>query len=454
MYKNRIHYRNTSFLHIGHMQTIFFNNDIAGRNNGICCAIVDDRQNLSRTLEIQSHFDYLKVKNTRIIPVRKYLKPIMIYTKGLIDEGDIYLYHSSVIEKDPDVINNWINKPRNYFQLRLRSTASPTIGYTQVIDGELKLVFLFDYIIKVLDHLLEIQHIITTSPNDITDIHIARFFEYRLNIRHDVLPTYRIDGFKYSKKDWPNLNKDDPRLLTLPGLKARHVPPEVLYAFYLHAMQVKDIKINYIDNLLRNYLNYHSYRVFGVLNPVKVEIQNWKDRNTEFICKPRLPSTYISTSFPEHTQGNLYLSPLSQTLYIDKTDFGFHNENNLSKNREVRLKYGHVISCTDVEIDHGIKSIKVDYISCYSKTKRCIHWVSSEYGEEPVKALFYLYNTFYTGMNSLLNVVIKEGYIENEPFNDLNRIYQLERTGYFIYDENLSKKTQKPCFIRICNIKN
>lgn len=460
-YKNRIHYRNTSFLHIGHLQTIFYNSDIAERNKGVCCVIVDDRQNPERINEIQGHFDYLKVKHTNIISVRKYIDPIMIYTKDLVDSGNIYLNHSTNTEFDQKQIIKHIENPDSchypdgrpiHFQLRLKAGyRSPTIGYTREINGKLTLIFLFDYIIKVLDYLLEITDVVTTSSNDITDVQIAMFFEDKLNITYHSLPTYKIDGFKYSKRDWPDLLEDDPRLLTLPGLKLRHIPAEVLYAFYLHAMQMQEIKVSYLDTLLRSYLNHKCSRAFGIVNPVRVDIVNWKNKNTEYVCKPKFPAT------PEgSTEGNLYLSPLSDHLYIDKTDFGFENDNNLSKNREVRLKYNQVISinCTDVEIDKGIKSIRVFYTTTPSKTKRCIHWVSSEWGEEPIKVRYYLYNWFYTGMNSLLPVKIREGYIENEPFNDLSQIYQLERTGYFVYDAVLSKTNGVPCFIRICGIKN
>ena len=66
-------------------------------------------------------------------------------------------------------------------------------------------------------------------------------------------------------------------------------------------------------------------------------------------------------------------------------------------------------------------------------------------GEEPIRATFYMYNTVYLGMafhNNILNKPIEtfNGYIE-ENANDPDKVYQLERIGYFKMDseqENLS----------------
>jgi len=85
---------------------------------------------------------------------------------------------------------------------------------------------------------------------------------------------------------------------------------------------------------------------------------------------------------------------------------------------------------------------------------RTVQWVSSEWGQGPVKVLFYLYNWFYTGQNTIMEPRVSEGYIDRLVFSDLSQIYQIERNGYYIYDAHLSILNSIPTFICICKIKN
>ena len=451
-YRNRIHYRNTTFLHIGHLQTIYYNNDIAQNHNGQCYVIIDDRSRAESFTEMKEHFNYLGVTHMQLISVSQYYDRILEYTKELVRDGHICIQYLLYTENHTDRILRNLEHPTNCFQIHLKTNDMPiSIGYSREIIGldnsSYGIVLVFDYIIKVLDYLLGITNIVTTAQTDITDPAISSFFNNVITVEQDILPTYHIDGFRYSKRDWPNLDEKDPRLLTLPGLRARHVPATVLYAFYLHSMQTREVKINFLETLLRRYLNITCSRICGVVNPIKVYLENWSEFTTEFVCKPKLPF--------KNDKDIQYLVPLSNELYIDRDDFGFENDTNLSKTNDIKLKYGPTITCTDVDIEPGVKEIQAVYnYALSSKTKKCIHWVSSEWGEEPIKVRYYMYNWFYTGINSLLPVTIRDGFMENEPFRNLQEIYQLERVGYFIYDETLSQKNRIPCFVRICSIKN
>ena len=442
-FSSRIYYRNT-FLHVGHLQTLCYNNDFAGEKGGTCYAIVDDRQNPMRSLQIQEDLDFLGTKSIKVISVTEHNEPIHLYTKELAKEGLIY------IPGTYDAVE-LLNYPKGNFQLKLRHGDHPTIGYSKQTEtgGDYVIIYIFDYIIKVLDDLLNVTDVVTTTSNDVADVDIMNFFTERHPLTYHSLETYKIGGFRYSKKDWPALPEDDPRLMTLRGLKSRHVPAEVIYNFYKHATSSQGIKITYFDTLLKNYMGLTAKHVFGVIDPIVVRVTNLEDRYTEFVFKP----------FHPMKPGMFNISPLSNTIYIDRSDFSLvEYGDKLSKDREIRLKYANVLYCTGVTLGEGgtVLSLNGKY---YNKdiipTKQPIHWVSSEAGKKPRNARFYLYNWFFTGdnMSNIQDPVVKDGYIDECVFDDLDQIYQLERVGYFVYDNELTLKNGGvPCFIKICNI--
>ena len=453
--RTRVYYRN-KFLHVGHLQTLFHNNNIATEHNGICYAIIDDRQEPERIKDVQEDFDYLQLANIKIVSVHEYQEAIMNYTIGLVRKGKIYINYCNYIENDPDKIIQHIKDPQMHFRLMLECSkgADPSIGYTKVnsepvSNSKLSLVFLFDYIIKVLDSLLNITDIISTSTTEVTDVrdpNISLFFDQTVKIQYHRLETYFIEGFRYAKKDWPSLDERDPYLLTIKGLKARHVPRIVLYAFYVHATQMGSIRITCLSNFLRNYLNRTCDRAFGVTNPIKVVLNDWPSKYTEYICKPVNPLNNSS---------KLQLCPMSNIIYIDRSDYGIDDDTKLTKGKSCRLKYGQLIHCTDVTIgEYASTQLQADFVSNERKAKRCIHWISSEWGQEPIMVYFIMYQWFYTGQNTLQPPNISKGYIERSVFEDLTKVYQLERNGYFIYDSTQSLLLGVPTFIRICKIKN
>ena len=93
----RIYYKNL-FFHTGHIKTMLDNERFAKKHNGICYAIVDDRQD-NGIKHIKDDFDYIGLKHIKVISVNAYYKDIMDYTRTLIKKGDIN-FGLSEIEKD------------------------------------------------------------------------------------------------------------------------------------------------------------------------------------------------------------------------------------------------------------------------------------------------------------------------------------------------------------------
>lgn len=458
--RTRVYYRNP-FMHIGHLNTLYHNDHVAKQHGGTCYAIVDDRPDDDRITSLQEDFEYLGLTHIKVVSVFEHRKQIMEYTEKLINKRDIYLHYCSNIDTDPARIIQCLKEPKMHFQLNLKCgdrpnpDRDPSIGYTKDYNDGLGIMLIFDYIIKVLDTKLDVTDIISTSTADVSDVRdqsISDFFD-RLNkrkITYHRLDTYFIHGFKYAKKNWPRMNERDPFLLTIKGLKARHIPPSILYAFYLHATQMGSIKITYLNTLLRSYLYRTATRVQGVVRPLEVELVNWTPKRTEYICKNVNPVR----------DTEMLLCPLSRTVYIDVSEYGMDMQK-WNRGRCCRLKYGPVVKCIDVELGESgpsklLAEVQEGKDGKDSKDGKItnIHWVSSEWGQGPVKVLFYLYNWFYTGQNSIMEPRISEGYIGRSVFSDLSQIYQIERSGYYIYDNYLSNLNGIPTFICICKIKS
>lgn len=463
MKRTRVYYRN-SFMHIGHVNTLYYNNNVAEEHNGECFAIIDDRQDPDRIESIQEDFDYLELKHIKVISVHKYRKAIMDYTEDLIKKGDIYLHYCSSIETNTNRIIQHLKSPKMHFQLKLRCGSKPntykdpSVGYTKGYNypEELTVMLIFDYIIKVLDYLLDVTDIISTTTStsseeevsDVRDQNISNFFDNISNhkITYHRLNTYYIHGFKYSKKNWPQMNERDPYLLTIKGLKARHIPPVIIYAFYLHAAQMGTIRISHLGTLTQSYMYRNADRALGVVKPLEVEIANWEHQRTEYICKQVNPIR----------DSKMSLCSLSKTFYIDQSDYGI-DAHKWTKGRVCRIKYGPIVKCIDVVLgDKFPKKLIVEILDGWNNDRKVnsVQWVSSEWNQSPVKVLYYLYNWFYTGQNTIMDPRISEGYIERSAFNDLSKVYQLERNGYYVYDKYLSRINAMPTFICICKIKN
>jgi hypothetical protein len=446
-------------MHIGHLNTLYHNDSVVQQHGGTCYAIIDDRPNDDRINSLQEDFKYLGLSNIEVVSVYEHRQEIMGYTEDLISMGDIYLHYCSNVETDSRKIIQNLRLPKMHFQLKLKCGdrpnpyTDPSVGYTKDYSEGLRVMLIFDYIIKVLDTKLDVTDIISTSTTEVSDVrdpNISSFFDRHTarKITYHRLDTYFIHGFKYAKKNWPRMNERDPYLLTIKGLKARHIPPNILYAFYLHATQMGSIKINYLNTLLRSYLYRNTDRVQGIVKPLEVNITNWTPKRTEYICKSINPARH----------SEMTLCPLTETLYIDQADFGMDSQK-WTKGRYSRLKYGPVVRCTDILIGkHGPEKIyaevQEDEVGHGASKMRSVYWISSEWGQGPIKVLFYLYNWFYTGQNTIMDPRVSEGYIDRSVFADLSKIYHIERNGYYKYDEHLSSLNSIPTFICICKIRN
>jgi glutaminyl-tRNA synthetase len=253
---------------------------------------------------------------------------------------------------------------------------------------------------------------------------------------------------------------DDPRLPTIAGLRRRGVTPEAIRAFAdgVGVSRVDSrVEASKLEHAIREDLNLRVPRVLAVLRPLKVVIENWPVGNVEQLTAPSYPH-----DVPKEGSRTL---PFSRVLYIERDDFvenppkGFFR---LSPGREVRLRYGYFVTCTDVVKDGGgnVTEVRCTYDPATRggdapdgrKVKGTIHWVSAEHA---LKAEVRLYDRLFTqpdpdavpddqdftaSLNPESLVVIPDARIEpSVALDPAGTRYQFERLGYFISDAIDSK---------------
>ena len=260
---------------------------------------------------------------------------------------------------------------------------------------------------------------------------------------------------------------DDPRMPTISGLRRRGYTPKSIRKFAEEVGVTKRdsiIDVVRLENSLRDELNKSSNRVMGVLDPLKVVITNFPDRQAESLD---------AINNPENPNAGSRKILFSKEIYIEKNDFMEDPPRKffrLGPGREVRLRYAYFITCTNVikDSDGNIVELHCTYDPKTKsgsaldgrKVKGTIHWVSAK---DAIDAEVRLYDRLFKksdpdkGGNFLDALNSDSCIVQNaklEPcLNDPGaQTYQFERLGYFKKDERLS--VHKNVFIRVVSLRD
>jgi glutaminyl-tRNA synthetase len=177
---------------------------------------------------------------------------------------------------------------------------------------------------------------------------------------------------------------DDPRMPTLTGIRRRGYTPEAMRAFAGSVGVSKTngvIDLGRLEYFVREDLNKRALRVMAVLRPLKVVIDNYPEGQTEEM---------EAVNNPEDPNAGTRKVPFSKVLYIEQEDFRENPPKDyfrLSPGREVRLRYGFFLKCTDVvkDADGNVIEVHCTYdpetrggnAPDGRKVKATIHWVSA-----------------------------------------------------------------------------
>ncbi|HIM57333.1 MAG TPA: glutamine--tRNA ligase/YqeY domain fusion protein, partial [Candidatus Latescibacteria bacterium] len=143
---------------------------------------------------------------------------------------------------------------------------------------------------------------------------------------------------------------DDPRMPTLCGLRRRGYTPEAIRQFWEDmgiAKRENNIDIAKLESCLRDHLNKVAPRVMGVINPLKVVIENYPEGESEEL---------EAINNPEDLAAGTRQVAFSRELFIEREDFMEDPPRKffrLAPGREVRLRYAFFITCTEVVKDEA-----------------------------------------------------------------------------------------------------
>ena len=265
---------------------------------------------------------------------------------------------------------------------------------------------------------------------------------------------------------------DDARMPTLRGMRRRGYTPEAIRNFVKAAGVSRTngvVELAMLEHFVREDLNKRSPRVMAVLRPLKVVIDNYPVDQVEEMD---------AVNNPEDSSAGTRKVPFSRELYIEQDDFrevppkGYYR---LSPGREVRLRYGYLITCQSV-----VKNEKDEVIEVHCtydpatrggntpdgrKVKSTIHWVSAAHA---VDAEVRIYENLFTKENPS-ELEEGEDFTASLNPNSLEVItnakvepslakateggrFQFERLGYFCVDPD--SKPGRPVFNRTVALKD
>ncbi len=250
---------------------------------------------------------------------------------------------------------------------------------------------------------------------------------------------------------------DDAEMPTLSGLRRRGYPASAIRDFCSHisvGRSTGTTEIELLESFVRTDLNKTALRRMAVLNPLKLVITNWPtDADGNPVVEMR-----TATNNPENEADGTREVPFSGELWIERDDFMVDPPKKffrLAPGREVRLRSGYFVTCTDVITDDAgeVTGVHATYDPETAggqapdgrKVKATIHWVSAAHA---VQAEVRLYDRLFTEahpgandtdpldqLNPNSRTVVHGAQLEPALADtELGQVVQFERLGYFAHD--------------------
>lgn len=282
-----------------------------------------------------------------------------------------------------------------------------------------------------------------------------------------------VTGKRYIKKlvqDGIADGWDDPRLVSISGLRRRGFTPESIRMFVEMAGISKahsTCEYSMLEYCLRDDLKSKAKRVMAVLDPLKVVIDNYPEGQVEYLEAPN------NTENPEL---GTRMVPFSREIYIERDDFmeePIKKYYRMFPGNEVRLMNAYFVTCNSFVKDENGKIVELhctyDPASRGGnspdgrKVKGTIHWVAAP---TAVKAIWRKFDNIADASsgsiydeNGNLNVnmeskleyecLVEPSLKEAKAFDR----FQFVRKGYFCVDYKDTTEDQL-VFNRIVSMKS
>jgi glutaminyl-tRNA synthetase len=509
------------YLHIGHAKSICLNFGVAEEFGGLCNLRFDDtnpeKENIEYINAIRKDVEWLGFKWHSNPSASDYFDQLYQYAHDLIDKGLAYVDSQTADEirqNRGSLKTTGSNSPYRNRTVEENKSLFTAMKNGEFADGEQVLRVKIDmqsgninlrdpviYRIRHVNHhntgdtwciypLYDYTHGLSDAIEGVTHSLCTLEFEDHRPLYDWVLDNLNTPSrpeqtefsrlnLEYSLTSKRKLNQlvteghvsswDDPRMLTIAGMRRRGFTPESLKQFCkMIGVTKKDaiIEMGVLENALRDDLNRRAVRRMAVLNPIKVIIENYPEGEEEWFEGPNHPQN------PDYGTRKV---PFSREIYIEREDFMEDAPKKffrLSVGREVRLRFACYITCTEIikNTDGEVESLICQYdpesrggnTPDGRKVKGTIHWVSASHA---IDAEVFLYDRLFNNptpgsLDDFLRALNPESSISMphaklEPSIDLTNnplAYQFERLGYFIADS--SSTEQKPVFNRTMTLRD
>src|SRR5437660_5950565 len=277
----------------------------------------------------------------------------------------------------------------------------------------------------------------------------------RLNLTYTVMSKRKLIQLVNEKlvNGW-----DDPRMITIAGLRRRGVTASALrlYAIKIGITKYPSMTdMAVLDHTIRDEFNRTAERRLVVLHPLKVVLTNYPEGKVEEL---------EAFNNPEDENAGRRKVLFSRELFIDAADFietPLPKYFRLKPGGEVRLKYAYIIKCNEVVKDSSgnvteLRSTidqesKPAGVTHKHKVKGTIHWVSAAHARD---AEVRLYDRLFTApepdamgdFKSFINPhSLEVANAKCEPAlaeATREKRYQFERLGYFTLDPDSTATKQ------------
>lgn len=223
---------------------------------------------------------------------------------------------------------------------------------------------------------------------------------------------------------------DDPRLLTIKGLRRRGYTPEALKEFCRNAGITKNevmLTRLLLENIIRDHLNLIVPRRMVVFNPLKIIINNFvSDINCECLDWPNKLNSNLDAD--KSTRPN----NLTKEFYIDSTNFKEVDEKNfygLAPGKFVRIKYGPFVKFESYDKNNNIVYVILADPPNPKKVKGILNWVGADYNKIMVRQ-------FETNSFVKSEVICYAEPSLNKTNVNIEDKFQFEKYGYYCVDSD------------------
>ena len=494
------------YLHIGHAKAICIDFGIAEKYNGVCNLRFDDTNPVKEDVEyvdsIMEDIHWLGFEWGEIFYASDYFPKLWDFAVKLINEGKAYIdeqsaeliakqkgtptqpgtnspYRDRPIEENLHLFEkmNSGELPEGAMVLRAKiDMAASNMHFRDPIiyriihiphhrtGTDWKAYPMYDFAHGQSDYFEGVTHSICTLEFEVhrplydwfidqladSEYRPHQYEFNRLNLTYTMMSKRKLLQLVQEKlvSGW-----NDPRMPTISGLRRRGYTPESIRNFvdsigYTKYDGMNDLAL--LEHSIKEDLNAKTYRVSGVLDPIKLIITNYPEDKTEMMETINNPE--------DESMGSREIA-FTKELYIERDDFMEDAPKKyfrLTPGREVRLKSAYIVMCTGCKKDENgnVTEVYAEYdpqtrsgmAESGRKVKGTIHWISVPHS---LNTEVRLYDRLFTvedpanvkdqdfkelinpdSLKILKNCKVEE-YLRDVKVGDC---FQFQRIGYFNVD--------------------